>query len=62
MVGQRSLGGAELPCYVLDDGRRIVSRNGATGILTNGKGGGNLESYLRVEDLSLFCRPNSLAR
>lgn len=36
-------------CYVLDDGRRIISRTAATHVLTDGKGGGNLESYLSVE-------------
>jgi P63C domain len=42
------IGDAELPCYVLDDGRRVISRTGATGVLTARKGGGNLESYIRV--------------
>ncbi|MCE5303519.1 MAG: P63C domain-containing protein [Planctomycetaceae bacterium] len=47
-------GDATLPCYVLDDGRRVISRSGATGILSDGKGGGNLESYLRVEALKPY--------
>src|SRR6185369_11213637 len=47
-------GGATIPCYVLEDGRRVISRNGATGVLTDGKGGGNLESYLRVEALKEY--------
>jgi hypothetical protein len=47
-------GGIALPCYVLEDGRRVISRNGATGLLTDGKGGGNLESYLRVEALKPY--------
>jgi DNA-binding transcriptional regulator YdaS (Cro superfamily) len=38
-------------CYVLDDGRRVVSRTGATTSLTGGRGGGNLESYTRVAAL-----------
>ena len=46
--------GVELPCYVLDDGRRIISRNGATGVLTDKKGGGNLESYIGVEVLKKY--------
>jgi len=41
--------GVELPVYVLDDGRRVISRTGATGLITDNKGGGNLESYLGVE-------------
>jgi hypothetical protein len=44
----------EIPCYVLDDGRRVISRTGALAYLTDGKGGGNLESYLRVEVLKPF--------
>lgn len=41
----------ELPVYVLDDGRRVISRTGATDVITGGRGGGNLESYLNVESL-----------
>ena len=46
--------GIEIPCYVLDDGRRVISRTGALSYLTAGKGGGNIESYLRVEALRPF--------
>jgi hypothetical protein len=52
--GELLVGGSELPCYVLSDGRRIISRSGATDILTEGKGGGNLEKYLSVEGLIGF--------
>jgi hypothetical protein len=45
------IGNTDIPVYVLDDGRRVVTRTAATGILTDGKGGGNLESYLIVEGL-----------
>lgn len=38
------------PCYVLDDGRRVISRTGATTSLT-GTRGGDLESYIRVSAL-----------
>jgi len=41
----------ELPCYVLDDGRRVISRTGAASMLTNRKGGGNLEQYVQVQAL-----------
>jgi hypothetical protein len=44
----------ELPCYVLDDGRRVITRTGALNFLTGGKGGGNLESYLRIRVLEDF--------
>jgi hypothetical protein len=52
--------GAEIACYVLDDGRRVISRTAALAFLTDGKGGGNIESYLRVEALRPFL-PADLA-
>jgi hypothetical protein len=44
----------ELPCFVLDDGRRVITRTGALNFLTAGKGGGNLDSYLRIQALEPF--------
>src|SRR5947209_7759671 len=38
--GTLSIGGGELPCFVLDDGRRVISRTGATRVLAGKKGGG----------------------
>lgn len=38
----------EVPCYVLNNGLRVISRTGAAASLTGIKGQGNLESYLRV--------------
>ena len=58
--GQLSVGDQEIPVYVLDDGRRVISRTGALNFLTSGKGGGNLESYLEVEVLRPFL-PADLA-
>jgi hypothetical protein len=49
--GMLSIGEAEIPVYVLDNGVRVISRTAATGILTDKKGGGNLQSYLGVEAL-----------
>lgn len=49
--GILQIGGVEVPCYVLHDGRRVITRTAATAVLTDGKGGGNLESYLVVEGL-----------
>lgn len=46
--GILKIGVVELPVYVLDDGRRVISRTGATDVITGRKGGGNLESYLGV--------------
>ena len=39
---------------MLEDGRHVISRTGALHYLAGGKGGGNLESYLRVEVLRPF--------
>jgi len=55
--GLLPVGEQEIPVYVLDDGRRVISRTGALNFLTNGKGGGNIESYLEVENLKLFMPP-----
>lgn len=52
--GTLSIGNEEVACYVLGDGRRVISRTGATDALTGGKGGGNLESYLQVEGLRSY--------
>lgn len=58
--GVLTIGNTEIPVYVLDDGRRIVSRTGATTVLTDGKGGGNLESYVLVRAVEKFI-PQNLA-
>lgn len=52
--GLLPVAGDEVPCYVLDDGRRVITRTGALNFLTGGKGGGNLESYLRINVLREF--------
>jgi len=57
-MGHLVIGDAQLPVYVLDDGRRVISRTGATGVLTQNKGGGNLESYLGVEALKDYVPSN----
>jgi len=54
--GQLELGG--IAVYVLDDGRRIISRTGATNFLTDEKGGGNLESYVGVQALQKYIPAN----
>ena len=46
--GELAIGENTLPVYVLDDGRRVISRTGATSALIGPQGGGNLESYLVV--------------
>lgn len=52
--GALEVAAENLPCYVLDDGRRVITRTGALNFLTGGKGGGNLESYLRIRVLEVF--------
>jgi hypothetical protein len=52
--GVLDVGGVEIECYVLSDSRRVISRTGALRYLAGGKGGGNLESYLRRPALQPF--------
>lgn len=58
--GTLDVAGVEIQCYVLDDQRHVISRTGALHYLAGGKGGGNLESYLRAADLQDFL-PKDLA-
>src|ERR1017187_2139263 len=51
------IGTSEIPCYVLEDGRRVITRTAATAVLTNEKGGGSLEKYIMVENLRGFIPP-----
>lgn len=57
--GTLSIGQADLPVFVLQDGRRIISRNAATNVLTGTKSG-DLESYLNVTALENYL-PADLA-
>src|SRR5437867_13278717 len=57
--GTLSIGQADLPVFVLNDGRRIISRNAATNVLTGTKSG-DLESYLNVTALENY-HPEDLA-
>jgi hypothetical protein len=56
--GVLEVAGEELPCYVLSDGRRVITRTGGLNFLTGGRGGGNLESYLRIQVLQPFLPPD----
>jgi len=47
-MGTLPMGDVDLPCFVLDDGRRVISRTGATSVLAGKKGGGQLEKYARA--------------
>lgn len=46
--------GIEVPCYVLDNGMRVIGRTSATEILTGIKGGGALEKYIAARALEPF--------
>ena len=44
--GMLNLVGVDVPCYVLEDGQKIIGRTSATEALTGIKGGGALEKYI----------------
>ncbi len=52
--GVLNLVGVDVPCYVLDDGQKIIGRVSATEVLTGIKGGGALEKYIGVKALEPF--------
>jgi len=52
--GSLTIGTREIPCYVLEDGRRVITRTAATAVLTDDRGGGQLEKYVMVENLRGF--------
>jgi len=52
--GVLELMGEEIPCYVLDNGQRVIGRTAYTESLTKIKGGGDLEKYLGVSSLKPF--------
>ena len=52
--GILNLVGVDVPCYVLDDGQKIIGRTSATEVLTGIKGGGGLERYLGAKALEPF--------
>jgi hypothetical protein len=56
--GNLNIVGLEVPCYVLDNGEKIIGRTSATELLTGIKGGGALEKYLGVKALEPFINSN----
>jgi hypothetical protein len=52
--GDLEIGEGSLPVYVLDDGRRVISRTGATKLLAGKKGGGQLEKYVAAGVLPTY--------
>jgi hypothetical protein len=56
--GVLNIVGIEVPCYVLENGEKIIGRTSATELLTGIKGGGALEKYLAVRSLEPFINSN----
>lgn len=52
--GTLNIIGMEVPCYVLNNGARVIGRTSATEVLSGIKGGGALEIYLRTKSLEPF--------
>ena len=52
--GTLNIVGMEVPCYVLDNGARVIGRTSATEVLSGIKGGGALEIYLGAKALEPF--------
>ncbi len=58
--GTLNIIGLEVPCYVLDDGQKIIGRTSATELLTGIKGGGALEKYIAVKALEPFINKDMM--
>jgi hypothetical protein len=52
--GTLNIVGLDVPCYVLDNGEKIIGRTSATELLTGIRGGGALEKYIGVRALEPF--------
>lgn len=52
--GTLNIVGLEVPCYVLENGQKVIGRTSATEVLTGIKGGGALEKYIGVKALEPF--------
>lgn len=52
--GTLNIVGFDVPCYVLDNGDRVIGRTSATEVLSGIKGGGGLEIYLGAKALEPF--------
>jgi hypothetical protein len=59
--GALNIVGIEVPCYVLDNGEKIIGRTSATELLTGIKGGGALEKYIGVRALEPFIDVDAVA-
>ena len=52
--GELNIIDISVPCYVLDNGVRVIGRTSATEVLTGIRGGGALEKYIAVKALEPF--------
>jgi hypothetical protein len=51
-----------IPCYVLDDGQRVIGRMATTEMLTGIQRQGDLESYIRATNLRPFIDAEDISR
>jgi len=58
--GVLDLMSTQIPCYVLDNGQRIIGRTAANEMLTCIKGGGNFEQTISVKSLKPFLDFNGI--
>lgn len=52
------LGEFELPCYVLNDGTRVLSQREVVKLISGGRESGGLGQYLSAKSIQPFCRKN----
>jgi hypothetical protein len=50
----------QIPCYVLDDGQRLIGRVATTEMLSGFKGQGDLEGYLRSQNLQPYINKDEV--
>src|SRR4051812_26494384 len=58
--GVLNLVGVDVPCYVLENGQKLIGRTSATEVLTGIKGGGALEKYIAVKPLEPFIKKDEV--
>jgi hypothetical protein len=58
--GVLNLMGVDVPCYVLEEGQKLIGRTSATEVLTGIKGGGALEKYVSVKALEPFINKDAV--
>lgn len=62
-TGEIHIGNIDLPCYVLEDGTRVLSQRGVNKALNRPEGGaGNLPSFIGLKSLNPFIPNDFIAR